>query len=66
MNKIYRWRHQEVSLQFLAVIQGIACILDGLVIVLTLGFCGAGFACAVARHRAGRFIKIMKKRETSV
>jgi hypothetical protein len=59
--KVYLWKHPDAASRLLAVAQGCACVLDGLIIVLSAGFCGSGYAIAVSRYRAGRHIRSLKR-----
>jgi hypothetical protein len=59
--KISRWYHSSVQIHLLGILQGIASIADGLVIILSLATFGSNFELVVASYRAKCNHKIMVK-----
>lgn len=49
---IYRWKHVDWWCHALGIIFGFAKIIDGCVIVFTLGFLGSGFSLRIAALNA--------------
>lgn len=56
VNKYHGWRWHVGGF-----IQGIASILDGIVMAATFGFCGLGAQLFVARHRALWNLRFLKE-----
>lgn len=58
---IYRWPHAHWQLRLLGVVQGFADMLDGLIVVGTLGFFAGGFGIQTAVYRAKHYYTLAKK-----
>lgn len=58
--RIQRWKHSSKKQHLLGFIQGFAQILDGCVIVLSLGFYMSSFEMTIACYRARAHIEQLK------
>ena len=59
--KVFKFKHSCWKVHILGYIQGFGCLLDGLVIILSLGFFASGFGVAASRLRAGAYIQNLNK-----
>jgi len=57
MRLLYKTQYRGVADRVLMVVQGVASVLDGLILILTLGFVGGALQLNVSRLRAFRLIK---------
>lgn len=49
--------------QFLLIVQGLACILDGLILVLSLGMIGSNFQIRTCKYRINATLKKLKAKK---
>lgn len=63
---ISKWKHPSYIMHFLGWLQGFCELADGLVTILSLGFCYSSFEMNMARFRAKVQMGIIKKTKSSL
>ena len=56
-----QFKHCCLRAHLLGIVQGLAQVIDGIVIVLSLGFLSSGFATSMAKIRAMYIIKYKRE-----
>lgn len=59
--RITRWKHANARVHLFGLLQGVGGLLDGLVMVFSLGFFMSNFAITAACYRAGAHISGLER-----